>query len=82
MKADKWLQIAQTVTWGIIVFMLCGMGIQWWKTAILIALVLILSAISQVRGVSSGMIRLVTNKREYGELRDTLFNTDTHKDKS
>ena len=80
MKADKWLQIAQTVCWGVIVFVLCGMGIQWWKTALLIVLVLILSAISQIRGVSRGMIRLVTNKKEYGELRDSLFDIDTHED--
>ena len=80
MKADKWLQLTQTVTWGVIVFVLCSMGIEWWKTALLIVLVLILSAISQIRGVSRGMIRLVTNKREYGQLRDTLFDTDRHED--
>ena len=80
MKADKWLQLAQTVCWGDIVFVLCGMGRQWWKTALLIVLVLILSAISQIRGVSRGMKRLVTNKREYGQLRDTLFDTDRHED--
>ena len=70
----------QFITWGIIVFVLCSIGIEWWKTTIIIVLILILSAIHQIRGISKGMIRLVTNKKEYGELRDTLFDTDTHED--
>ena len=80
MKIDKKVHLIQSITWGTIVFILCSIGITWWQITILILLILILSAISQIKGVGKGMVRLVTNKNQYNDLYNTLFGNDRHKD--
>ncbi len=79
---DKELWAIQVLLWGIVTLMLINIGLNFFMISGLLLIIFALCLVTRIRGISAGILKVITDKKFYTELYDSLYDIDTHEDKS
>ena len=79
---DKELWAIQMLLWGIVTLMLIHSGLNFSMVLGILLVVFALCLVTRIRGVSAGIVSVITNRKRYEDLYDRLYDVDTHEDKS